>query len=328
MSPFPLLAGIGAIPVLLLSQAGAETLTTVIRPSVAYTVKDLVNGVYQNKQQRLYANGHWNSTSSNLAQARMEFEIPLAVRVGLKTMEFRAAQQGFSSPNLGGIFLMYYSGNVGETTKVLSTSRDGFSANNAQEGAIFSSNLLDRIYNRAPIMPLEKFGLVIHTNLKTPAEMTFTDPQIVITYESPPPDNAGCVHNMLTTAHRQPFAGQTDPAVIGFDADPDRDGLPNFYELWRGSAPDISSSLTPPVIGKADGLPYIRVRVDKYADDRMLVGAQASRNLVDWRDISTTRTTEISGTVTYAKFTDVIAAAEGQPCYFRFVGLPEGRKYE
>jgi len=66
MSPFPLLIGIGVIP-LLLSQAGAETLTTVIRPSVAYTVKDLVNGVYQNKQQRLYANGHWNINSSVLA---------------------------------------------------------------------------------------------------------------------------------------------------------------------------------------------------------------------------------------------------------------------
>ena len=258
----------------------------------------------------------------------MEFEIPLAVRVGLKTMEFRAAQQGFSPPNLGGIYLMYYAGNVGETTKVLSSSRDGFSANNAQEEAIFSSNLLDRIYNSAPIMPLEKFGLVIHTNLQTPAEMTFTDPQIVITYESPPPDNAGCVHNMLTNSRRQPFAGQTDPAVIGFEADPDKDGLPNFYELWRGSAPDIRSSPSPPDIGKTDGQHYIRVRVDKYADERMLVGAQVSNNLADWRDISASRTTETSGTVTYAKFTDGAQPAGEEPRFFRFVALPEGRKYE
>ncbi len=315
------------IPALLLAQAGAEPVTITIQPSVAYTVKNLSGGVYQDKQSRLYSNGYTGTDYRDVESfARMEFQIPPAVLVGLQSMEFRAVQDGLVPSDTGYTYLWYYQGNVGETTKAIPYARDSFTAEAVHDGEFISRNLLN-----SSALPTEKFGLIISTRLATKKEVTFEDAQLVVTYEPPPKNNAEAV-SLLLAGPGKPFEGETDPAVTGFDADPDHDGMANVFEVWRGTAPDHPYPAPAPFFGTITSsqgqVPYIRVLVDKDADDRMLVGAQASHNLVDWRDISATRTTQTSGGLTYAKFTDVIPLAARGTCYFRFVAEPEGKKFE
>ncbi len=49
-------------------------------------------------------------------------------------------------------------------------------------------------------------------------------------------DNEFCVQQLLTGAGG-PFEGESDPAIIGFHADPDLDGVGNVFELWTGRDP-------------------------------------------------------------------------------------------
>ncbi|MEK7952622.1 hypothetical protein [Luteolibacter soli] len=319
----PVCRGIGMISAWLLAQAGAEPLTTVIRPSVAYTVKNLSGGVYQDKQPRLYSNGYMGTADAAIeSEARMEFQIPPGVVLGMHSMEFRAAQNGFLPTDTGYTYLWYYTGNVGETAKDIPLARSTFTAEAVHDGTLFSRNL-----SNASTQLTEKFGLAISTRLATKKEVTFADAQLVITYDPPPADNGAAV-SLLLTGPGKPFEGQTDPAVVGFDADPDRDGMANFFELWNGTAPDKADVAPTPFFSSTGGIPYVRVQINKYVDDRMLVGAQASNDLITWRDVSSTRTTITTADgQTQAKFTDVIPLASGRSCYFRFVSEPAWKKF-
>ncbi|MEM0895470.1 MAG: hypothetical protein AAGJ79_01200 [Verrucomicrobiota bacterium] len=64
---------------------------------------------------------------------------------------------------------------------------------------------------------------------------------VTVTVGAPIATNASCVYDLLTQAGGA-FPGETDPAIVGFDADPDKDRLSNVFELWLGTDPATSDS--------------------------------------------------------------------------------------
>ena len=90
------------------------------------------------------------------------------------------------------------------------------------------------------------------------------------------------------------FPGETDPAIIGFDADPDRDGRVNVFELWLGTDP-----ATPDQPARLDLQPFavteqehseMTVEVDSSVDDQLEILVELSFDLNVWRDVSASRT--------------------------------------
>jgi hypothetical protein len=318
----------------LLLECTAHGETLVIRPSLAYTVSNLQGGVYQNKQARLFSNGYSNGADSNIAAiARMEFQIPPAVLAGLQSLEFKARQSGLTSSDSGYSYLWYRSGNSPETTKELSYGRSGFTAGNVASGEFMTRNLLPAFSSSPVAWPVEKFGLMITTHLAQKKEMVFDDPQLVATY-LPIPENNGAAVLQLLTDPLKPFAGMTDPAVVGFDADPDGDGIANVFELWRKTSPDRADMVPALEFGHlvlgvpATRYPFIRVMVSTDADTLLRVRAQASHDLRTWRDVSSTRLMTPSGANRFVRFNDIEPLGAHSGCYFRFVAEAEERKFE
>lgn len=77
------------------------------------------------------------------------------------------------------------------------------------------------------------------------------------------------------------FPGETDPAIVGFDADPDHDGVPNGTESALGTAPDTrSAALTAPAA--TPGSLVFATTLAKDLPSDVTRAWQWSRNLVDW----------------------------------------------
>ena len=103
----------------------------------------------------------------------------------------------------------------------------------------------------------------------------------------------------LLTSPSGAFPGESDPAIIGFDADPDSDGLSNVFELWRGTNPAIADHPLPALLEPYPGifLPPFRlpqsasvvIEVDPSVDDLLSVNALFSINLGDWRTAAANR---------------------------------------
>lgn len=308
--------------------------TVVIRPSLAYTVSNLQGGLYQNKEARLFSNGYsTGSGASSAATARMEFQIPPAVLAGLQTLQFKVRQSGLTASDTGYSYLWFRSGNSPETTKELSYGRSGFTAAGVTSGEFMTRNLLLGFTGSTSPLPLEKFGLMITTHLAEKKEIVFDDPQLVVTYQPPPENNGVAVEDMLTGPLR-PFAGITAPEVIGFDADPDGDGIANVFELWRKTLPDRPDAVPTPLYGTlalggpGTKYPFVRVKVSAEVDDLLHVRAQASHDLQTWRDVSSTRSITPSGTSRFVRFNDTVPLGDRSVCYFRFVAEPAWKKFE
>lgn len=106
-------------------------------------------------------------------------------------------------------------------------------------------------------------------------------------------ENEDHVINMLTKSGG-PFEFETDPLIIGFNADPDLDGYSNVFELWLATMPDVADTpshlLTKFV--EDDGTDYalVEVDVDAAVDDLLVIIVEISFDLVTWRDVSANRT--------------------------------------
>jgi hypothetical protein len=126
----------------------------------------------------------------------------------------------------------------------------------------------------------------------------------------------------------------TDPALVGFDADPDGDGIPNVFELWRMTTPDRPDMAPAPLFGHLalDGpgtkYPFIQVKVSTEVDDLLQIRAQASHDLRTWRDVSSTRSTSPLGTSRWVRFNDTEPLGDRSGCYFRFMAEKEWKKFE
>ncbi len=324
-------ATLGSLFVVAGGTALAETM--VIQPSIAYTVKNLQNGVYQTKTPGLFSDGYPYVDSQGHTEARMEFQIPPEVLAGLTSLEFRAKQTAFTAGDAGYTYLFYYDGISVETTKFLSYARTGFTAKAVQPGDLFTRNLLEGYSGQPSPIPREKLGLIFSTNLTVKKKVVFENAQLVATYDPPPADNEEAVARLLTGA-ADPFEGETDPALINFDADPDEDGIANVFELWRGTNPEIPDAAAAPILNVLESgvpgqeVPFVQVKVSAEADNNLLIGAQTSHDLKNWRNVSATRTTIASGSTRYAKFTDTVPLGDHAGCYFRFVSEADGAKFE
>lgn len=97
--------------------------------------------------------------------------------------------------------------------------------------------------------------------------------------------NAEIVSDLLT-ALGGAFPGETDPAIIAYDADPDHDGRINLFELWRGTQPDVPDAATPTLVTlhTVDGADHgsVTVEVDAATDDQLAIDAEFSTDLVEW----------------------------------------------
>jgi len=137
-------------------------------------------------------------------------------------------------------------------------------------------------------------------------------------------DNLETVTHFLTRIGG-PFEGETDPAIIGFDADPDRDGRANVFELWFGTDPSTRDVLPEEAIlsvVNVDGADFgaIEIAVAAELDDVLAVDVESSFDLSIWRLATSSRTvlSESEGRRTL-RFTDPAALpSSDQPFFFRF----------
>lgn len=99
-------------------------------------------------------------------------------------------------------------------------------------------------------------------------------------------DRALCIREILT-GPGGPFENQTDPAIISPDADPDGDGLPNFYELWRQTDPATPNPAPSLLLSRYfDGTntyATLLVTVDSKIDDILGMEGTFSFNLTQFR---------------------------------------------
>ena len=314
-----------------ITSAGAETI--VIRPTITYTVAKLQDGVFKEHYPRLFSNGFTLGTySSQATVARMEFRIPAGVRLGLQTAEFKARQTGLTDTSTGYTYLWYYTGVDATTTKNVTLQRSGFTARGVGP-AEYVTRELHTDATGSQILQWEKLGLALSTNAgQTVGEVAFEDPQLIINYQPPPADNAAVVLKLLTEPSR-PFEGQTDPAVVGFDADPDRDGMPNYMELWRGTNPAVADKPAPLEFASfAPGYsgpryPWVGAEISQEGENYLLVRAEASHDMEHWRDISSSRQLVTINGKLNVRFTDSVPLGEKPATYFRFVAEPEKSKF-
>ncbi len=133
----------------------------------------------------------------------------------------------------------------------------------------------------------------------------------------PASTNAEHVQDLLTR-FGGPFAGQSDPAVIGFDANADGDGLANIFELWRGTDPASADSPVALAYGETGaGAATVQVTVDPAVDDLLNIDVQTSFDLVTWRAITANRAVvSDDGFTRVLEFTDLAAMPLGGSAFF------------
>ena len=143
-------------------------------------------------------------------------------------------------------------------------------------------------------------------------------------------ENEDHVHDILTRSGGI-FEFETDPKIIGFDADSDLDGRSNVLELWQATRPDFSDvhrHLLPKIVDH-DGTKYaaIEVEVDSAVDDLLVVNVEISFDLVNWRDITANRTVLTdTGGLRRLEFRDSEAFTIEHRAFSRFQAAPEASR--
>jgi hypothetical protein len=91
-----------------------------------------------------------------------------------------------------------------------------------------------------------------------------------------------------------PFAGQTDPEVVGFAANPDGDPWLNALEVLFGFNPAVADGAMPMTTSfatdGADSYLEVHVTVDAAMDDLLIWHLEFSSDLVNWTESSNPRT--------------------------------------
>lgn len=105
---------------------------------------------------------------------------------------------------------------------------------------------------------------------------------------NPLPGSNEAIMNALLTDIGGPFPGQTDPAVVGFNADPDGDDISNVFELWLGTDPAVADGpadlvVFPLTVGPST-FAALDVTVVKAVDDVLVVNGQLSLGLETFRN--------------------------------------------
>jgi hypothetical protein len=74
--------------------------------------------------------------------------------------------------------------------------------------------------------------------------------------------------------------------------------------------------------------PSITAQISTEGENYLLVKAEASYDMQDWRDISSTRQLLTIGGKANIRFTDTQPFGDKQPIYFRFVSQPGESKFD
>jgi hypothetical protein len=95
-------------------------------------------------------------------------------------------------------------------------------------------------------------------------------------------DNEFCVQQLLTGAGA-PFEGESDPAIIGFNADPDLDGIGNVFELWVGRDPATAEfggigTISPLQVG-SEIFAALDISVSSAVDDLLVIEGNIGTDL-------------------------------------------------
>jgi len=93
----------------------------------------------------------------------------------------------------------------------------------------------------------------------------------------------GEVAQLLLNGSGGPFEGQDNPEIVSPEADPDKDGICNVFELWYGTNPDIPNPSPEIELGSMmqDGMPtgVVSVSVDSMIDDLISIDCGFSTDL-------------------------------------------------
>ena len=127
--------------------------------------------------------------------------------------------------------------------------------------------------------------------------------------------NASHVTDLLTKVDG-PFPGETDPAIIGFNADPDGDKLGNIFELWMGldpATPDANPLLIKVFPREENGSEFItlEVSVSSAMDNLFDITGKLSNELVNFRDGVRTVVSD-DGSTRIIRFCDTFASPSGK----------------
>ncbi|BCX46451.1 protocadherin gamma isoform 1 precursor [Haloferula helveola] len=135
----------------------------------------------------------------------------------------------------------------------------------------------------------------------------------------------------LLTEVGGPFEGETDPAIIAYDADPDQDGRINLFELWLATDPAVADLPTPfllePVDVSGSDHGSITVVVDGDVEDLLDVRVEFSFDLTLWRDATANRfLVSSSPPLRTLRFTDTVPLGPARRFFVRFRAEPDAEK--
>ena len=140
-------------------------------------------------------------------------------------------------------------------------------------------------------------------------------------------DSNDLLVNSLLAGPGGPFPGETNPEIVGFDANPDGDNQSNVFELWRGTDPATNDQPKPAILSSivvgGTRRASFTVEVDSAVDDQLLIDAHFSFDLQNWRVATSTRTvlSDVGGVRTL-QFHDSQELLPGQGFSIRFTADP------
>jgi len=112
----------------------------------------------------------------------------------------------------------------------------------------------------------------------------------------------------LLTGPGGPFEGETDPTIIGFDADPDGDGVVNVLELLAGLDPANANGLfnyeVVPTGTDPNIVTALNVTVDSAVDDLLVVNGTFDFELVGFPRTGTRSVISDDGTTRELRYLD------------------------
>lgn len=143
-------------------------------------------------------------------------------------------------------------------------------------------------------------------------------------------DNAEAIMDGLTAVSGA-FPGHANPALIGFDMDPDKDGLSNALELLLGTDPNQSDRPLPILIGEEEngGQQYAvyEVKVDTAFDGKLLYSFSGTSNLSNWATLTNSATllSDVGGIKTF-RIVDHIPVTASTTRFMRITISPSDSK--
>lgn len=168
-----------------------------------------------------------------------------------------------------------------------------------------------------------------HTfNVSAYDQENYTSIEVTISLNDLIDTNEEITENLLTQVGG-PFEGETDPAIIAYDADPDFDGRANIFELWRGTDPSVTDLPSPLILEPFNVSTEVRgsviVEVDPVTDDLLLIQPEFSFDLTNWRTATSNRI-QISegGGIRTLRFFDTLPLQPESRFFLHFVAEADG----